>query len=113
MPTVFSGSLQAKHGAPRDFVPYYPTVPSLRAVYAAPMASAENGGLEVRYANLNPADSEAGVALERSPLCRAPNFKKLGEDHKRRVARLVNKERVLVGIVQMGVVDFGEKATMT
>ena len=66
MPTVSSGSLQAKHGAPRDFV-----VPSLRAVYAVPMAPVENGGLEVRYANLNPADGEAGVALERSPLCRA------------------------------------------
>ena len=79
MPIVFSGSLQAKHGAPRDFFPYYPTVPSLRAVYAVPMAPVENGGLEVRYANLNPADDEAGVALEGSPLCRAPNLKKLGK----------------------------------
>ena len=33
------------------------TVPSLRAIYAVPMAPVENGGLEVRYANLNPAGS--------------------------------------------------------
>ena len=56
---------------PRDSVPYNLTVPSLRAVYAVPVAPVENGGLEVRYANLNPADGEAGVALERSPLCSA------------------------------------------
>ena len=40
------------------------------------MAPVEIAGLEVRYANLNPADGEARVALERSRLCRAPNFKK-------------------------------------
>ena len=113
MPIASPGSLQAEHGAPRDFVPYNLTDPSLGPVYAVPLAPVENSGLEVRYANLDPAGGGARVALERSPLCRAPNFKKLGEDHKRRVARLVNKERVLVGIVQMGVVDFGEKATMT
>ena len=87
--------MQAGHGAPRDFVPYHRTVPSLHAIYAVPMAPVENGGLEVHYANLNPADGEAGVPLEWSPLYRAPNSKKLGEDHKRRVARLVNKELVL------------------
>ena len=65
-----------EHGAPRDFVPYNLTIPSLRSAYAVPMASLEISGLEVHYANLNPADGEAGVALERSPLCRAPNFKK-------------------------------------
>ena len=85
----------AEHGAPRDFVPYNLTVPSLRAAYAAPMAPVEIAGLEVHYTNLNPADGEARVALERSPLCRAPNFKKLGEAHKRRVAQqLVNKEHI-------------------
>ena len=56
--------------------PYNLTVPSLRAAYAVPIASVEIAGLEVRYANLNPAGGDAGVALERSPLCRAPNFKK-------------------------------------
>ena len=61
--------------------PYNLTVPSLRAAYAAPTAPVEVAGLEIRYANLN-----GGVALERSPLCRLQTSKKIGEDHKQRVA---------------------------
>ena len=82
MLTVSSGSLLTEHGAPRSFVPYNLTVPSLRADYTVTMDPVENGGLEVRYASLNPANGEVGVALERTPPCRAPDFKKLGEDHK-------------------------------
>ena len=78
-----------------ETVRYNLTVPSLRADYAVPIAPVGNGGLGVRYANLNPADGEARVTLEGSPFCRAPNFKKLGEDHKWCVARLVRKEHVL------------------
>ena len=59
------------------------------------MAPVENDGLEVRFANLNPADCEAGVPLGGSPICRAPNFKKFAEDHKRRLAGLVKKGHVL------------------
>ena len=95
MANVSPGPQQAEHGAPRNFVPHSLTVPSLRAVYAVPMAPIENGGYEVRYANLNPVDGEAGVVLERSPLCRAPTLKKLEEDHKRRGGRLVNKEHAV------------------
>ena len=75
------------------------------------MAPVEIAGLEVRYANLNsnPVHS-AGLRASR----------KLEEDHKRRVARLVNKEHVLPTwwalsrfvTVCRGVVDVGEKATM-
>ena len=79
MRTVSSGSLQAEHGAPRDFVPYNLTVPSPPAVYAVPMAPTENGAFKVRCANLNPAGGEAGVALERSPLCRAPTSRSSGK----------------------------------
>ena len=68
------------------------------------MAPVEIAGLEVRYANLNPADGEAGVALERSPLCRAPNFKKARGRQQtarrtagERRARLAN----LIGVVQV------------
>ena len=89
MPIASPGSLQAEHSAPRDSVPYNLTVPSLGPVYAVPMAPVENSGLEVRYANLNPAGSGARVALERSPPCRALNFKKFGEGHKRHVAQPV------------------------
>ena len=65
-----------EHGARRDFGPYNLTVPSLRAAYTVPMAPVEIAGLEARYADLNPANGEAEVALERPPLCRAPNPKK-------------------------------------
>ena len=77
-----------EHGAPRYFTPHNPTVPPLRAAYAVPVAPVEISGLEVRYANLNPADGDAGVAPERPPLCRAPYFKKDTKE-------LVNKEHVL------------------
>ena len=53
-----------EHGAPRDFVPYNLTLPLLRAAYAVPMAPVGIAGLEVRYTNLNPANGDAGVALE-------------------------------------------------
>ena len=69
MPAASSGSLRAEHGASRDFVPYNLTVLSLRAVYVVTMALVENDGLEVRYANLNPANGEVwGGAGEVSTL---------------------------------------------
>lgn len=49
------------------------------------MVPVEIAGLEVRYANLGPADGERY----------SPNFKKPREDHKRCVARQVNKEYAL------------------
>ena len=85
----------AERGAPRDLVPYDLTVPSLHAAYAVPMVPVEIAGLEVRYAISNPADDEAGAALERTPLCRAPNFKKPRGRPQTARARQVNREHVL------------------
>ena len=64
----------------------------------------EIAGLEVRYANLNPADDEAGVVLERAPLCRAPNIKN-PQRRPQTARRTAGEQRArlsnLVGIVQV------------
>ena len=70
------------------------------------MVPVENAGLEVRYTKLNPADDEAGAALERSALGRAPNFKKPRGRRKSQIARRTAGEQGarlgnLVGIVQV------------
>ena len=70
------------------------------------MVPVDTAGLEVRYVNLNPADDEARAALERSALCKSPNFKKRREDGKPQIARRTAGEQGarlgnLVGIVQL------------
>ena len=80
----------AERGAPQGFVLYNLTVPSLCAAYI-PVAPVEIAGLEVRYANSSPAGGGAGRRWSGLHSTGPRASRNLGEDHKRRFARQVNK----------------------